>query len=299
MTFARRPRRQRSASTTARAWVFRAPAGHERQARADLAQRRHAAAASTTPPRAPSRTAAGRSSPAPATGRGAVVLLAPRPARATPRPRPTPSGAAEGQRLPRHVPVTYDIGEPVVSWGMQCVGPDPGLALLHRRRRRRPHAACTCRPAVVTVDDPVPPCCRPRPARGRCAAHERDLHRRAHATRPACARCACWSTASPASTRRYPCDYRLAAPCAGARSRDFDLVGVPDGRHTVTTIAEDAASNVTRTEQVIDVDGTAPVIDRVPVERAHASPCSCRDAGSGSRAGRSPCATTPTPPTPR
>ena len=79
---------------------------------------------------------------------------------------------------------------------------------------------------------------------------------------------------------RYDCDYRLAAPCAPTRSRDFDLAGVPDGRHTVTTIAEDAASNVTRTEQVIDVDGTPPVVDRVPVSGRTVSVL-VSDAGSG------------------
>ena len=78
----------------------------------------------------------------------------------------------------------------------------------------------------------------------------------------------------------YTCDFRLAAPCAASRSRDFDLAGVPDGRHTVTTIAEDAASNVTRTEQVIDVDGTAPVIDRVPVNGRTVTVL-VSDAGSG------------------
>ena len=83
---------------------------------------------------------------------------------------------------------------------------------------------------------------------------------------------------------RYECDYRFAAPCAADRSHAFDLAGVTDGRHTVTTIAEDAASNVTRIEQVIDVDGTAPVVDRVPVSGRTVSVL-VSDAGSGLASG--------------
>ena len=96
----------------------------------------------------------------------------------------------------------------------------------------------------------------------------------------------------------YPCDFRLAAPCAAARTRAFDLAGVVDGRHTVTTIAEDASSNVTRSERTVDVDGTPPLIDRVPVTGRRVSVL-VSDAARAWRAARSPCATTPTPPTRR
>jgi hypothetical protein len=79
---------------------------------------------------------------------------------------------------------------------------------------------------------------------------------------------------------RRTCDYRLPAPCPASASTPFNLVGVPDGRHTITAIAEDAASNVTRTERTVDLDGTAPVITRVPVSgRKISAPVS--DASSG------------------
>ena len=61
------------------------------------------------------------------------------------------------------------------------------------------------------------------------------------------------------------CDFRRPSPCPQAVSQAYDFTGIADGRHTVTTIAEDAASNLTRVERVVDVDGTPPLIDRVPV----------------------------------
>ena len=64
------------------------------------------------------------------------------------------------------------------------------VAVLHRQRHRRPRASA---PAGRCRDRRRPrgPRGRPRPARRRCAAHERDLHRRRNATRRASARCAC------------------------------------------------------------------------------------------------------------
>jgi hypothetical protein len=64
---------------------------------------------------------------------------------------------------------------------------------------------------------------------------------------------------------RRTCDYRLTVPCPTSASTPFDLVGILDGRHTITTIAEDAASNITRIERTVDLDGTPPVVTRVPV----------------------------------
>jgi hypothetical protein len=66
-------------------------------------------------------------------------------------------------------------------------------------------------------------------------------------------------------TKRETCDFRLPAPCPPDVAQTYDLTGIPDGRHTVTTIAEDAASNLSRIERIVDLDATPPVIDRVPV----------------------------------
>jgi hypothetical protein len=65
--------------------------------------------------------------------------------------------------------------------------------------------------------------------------------------------------------QRYDCDYRLASPCPVAPTLPLDLTAAADGRHTITLIAEDAASNVSRIDRTIDLDGTAPVISEVPV----------------------------------
>ena len=180
------------------------------------------------------------------------------------------------------MPVTYDVGEPVVSWGMQCTGPattslcftgngSNGLAHLHLQA------------AVVTVDDPVAPVVEPGlPGDGVRRTNEIFTAAASDSAGIRSLRVLVDGVARVDET--LPCDFRLPAPCAAARSRDFDLAGVPDGRHTVTTVAEDAASNVTRSERIVDVDGTPPVIDRVPVTARRVTVL-VSDAGSGVASG--------------
>ena len=197
--------------------------------------------------------------------------------------------------FPATVPVTYDVGEPVVSWGVQCTGPTTtSLCFTGNGTDRLAHLHLQA--AIVTVDDPVAPVVGVRRARRRRPAHERDLHRERHRLRRA---------PLPARARRRRRARRRAlrlrlpprrALRAGAHAATFDLAGVADGRHTVTTIAEDAASNVARTEQIVDVDGTPPVIDRVPVSGRTRLRARRRTPAPASRAGRSRSATTPTPP---
>ncbi len=213
---------------------------------------------------------------------GRVVLAA----ETCPGNVPTPPDAVWCRRgaanFPATVPVTYDVGEPVVSWGMQCTGPattslcftgngTEGLAQLHLQA------------AVVTVDDPVAPVVDPGlPGDGVRRTNETFTAAASDSAGIRSLRVLIDGVARVEET--YPCDFRLAAPCAAARSRAFDLAGVPDGRHTVTTVAEDASSNVTRSERTVDVDGTPPLIDRVPVSGRRVSVL-VSDAGSGVASG--------------
>ncbi len=160
--------------------------------------------------------------------------------------------------------VTYDIGEPVVSWGLQCAGPSVNSLCLTGDGTTGNHAGLNLHSARVTIDDPVSPAVD-------TGLQESGFRRAAD---PIAA--ATTDSAGIRSLRvlvdnaehvakRENCDFRLPAPCPTAAAQTYDLVGIADGRHTVTTIAEDAASNLTRIERVVDVDSTPPLIDRVPV----------------------------------
>ena len=180
--------------------------------------------------------------------------------------------------FPATTPVSYDVGEPVVSWGVQCAGPS-ATSLCFTGDGTNRHAHLHLQAAIVTVDDPVAPTAvSGLPGDGVRRTNEIFTARATDSAGVRSLRVLVDGVARVDD--HYTCDFRLAAPCEASRSRDFDLVGVSDGRHTVTTIAEDAASNVTRTEQVIDVDGTAPVVDRVPVNGRTVTVL-VADAGSG------------------
>ena len=213
---------------------------------------------------------------------GRVVLAAETCPGNTPTPPDTVFCRRGATNFPTTVPVTYDVGEPVVSWGVQCSGPAT-TSLCFTGNGSEGSAQLHLQAAVVTVDDPVAPVVDP--------GLPGDGVRRTNETFTAAAN----DSAGIRSLRvlvdgvarveeTYPCDFRLAAPCAAARTRAFDLAGVPDGRHTVTTVAEDASSNVTRSERTVDVDGTPPLVDRVPVTGRRVSVL-VSDAGSGVASG--------------
>jgi hypothetical protein len=159
--------------------------------------------------------------------------------------------------------VTYDdIDAPVVSWGLQCT--EALCFTSGTRDANASNAGLELRGAVVTVEDLVAP--ELSLAGGVDGWQQSGSARSLVATDSAGIRSVrVLVDGTELVSERYECDYRLAAPCPVAPARGFDLSGVPDGRHTVTLIAEDAASNVSRIDRTIDLDGTLPVVDRVPV----------------------------------
>lgn len=179
---------------------------------------------------------------------------------------------------PATVPVSYDVGEPVVSWAVQCAGPTLASQCLTGNGTDQ-FAHLHLQAAIVTVEDPVAPVVSAGlPEGGFRRTNEVFTARASDSSGVRSLRVAVDGV--DRVNEGYACDFRLAAPCAAARSRDFDLVGVADGRHTVTTVAEDAASNVSRAERVVEVDGTPPVVDRVAVSGRRISVL-VSDAGSG------------------
>ena len=128
--------------------------------------------------------------------------------------------------------------------GLRVRRTDRELAVLHRRRHRRNHAGLNLQAARVTIDDPVPPAVDPglpesgfrRPADPIAAtATDSAGIRSLRVLVDGVERVAKRETATTGSPRRA----RRASRTA------YDLRGIADGRHTVTTIAEDAASNLT------------------------------------------------------
>jgi hypothetical protein len=159
--------------------------------------------------------------------------------------------------------VAYDIGEPVVSWGLQCAGPSVN-SLCFTGDGTGNHAGINLHSARVTVDDPVAPAVDPGLVDG-AFRRSGDPVVSFAADSAGIRSLRVLVDGVERAIQRTTCDYRFAAPCRPDATLHFDLTGVADGRHTVTTIAEDAATNLTRVERTVDLDSTPPVIDRVPV----------------------------------
>jgi hypothetical protein len=159
--------------------------------------------------------------------------------------------------------VAYDIGEPVVSWGVQCAGPTVN-SLCFTGDGAGNHAGVNLHSARVTIDDPVAPAVYP-------GLLESGFRRAGEVITATAADSAGIRSLRVVvdgverAVRTEQCDYRRPSPCPAELGLVYDFAGTADGRHTVTTIAEDAASNISRIERIVDVDATPPVIDRVPV----------------------------------
>ena len=146
--------------------------------------------------------------------------------------------------------VSYDVGQPIVSSGLQCAGPTVTSLCLAGDGTSN-HAGYNLHSARVTIDDPAAPGRRPRAA-------DSGAFRRAAVPVVAAATDSAGIRAvqvlldgvkSPSESEQ--CDFRrpfrARRPQPGLRPHRH-----ADGRHTVTTIAEDAASNLTRVERVVD-----------------------------------------------
>ena len=293
VTFNSLPAKQTVKVDDGAAWVFRAPPGRSSSAcRSGATPPR--LRAPTTPRTAASRTAGGPCSPARATGRGA------RRARGRDLPGQRADRARhhllpQGRRgLPRHDSGQLRHRRARRQLGRPVHRAADHLAVLHRRRHEG-HAHLHLQAAVVTVDDPVAPAAASGvPGDGvrrtneifTAAATDSAGVRSLRVLVDGVARVDETYTATSVSPRPAP-------PRARATSTS---PASPTAATRVTTIAEDAASNVTRTEQVIDVDGTAARRRPRAGQRAHASPCSSPTPAPGSRAARSRSATAPTKP---
>ena len=155
------------------------------------------------------------------------------------------------------------VDQPVVSLGIECAAATPTESCATGAAPES-HAGVQFQGAKVTVSDPTPP--------ELTGAGPLEGWRRPVDPLPASA-----TDASGIRTarvlvdgverflHRFDCDFHRPAPCPTSADRPFDLVGIADGRHTLTTVVEDAAGNAARSDRTIDLDGTPPVIDRVPV----------------------------------
>jgi len=174
-----------------------------------------------------------------------------------------------------------DVGQPVFSWGVQCVGisaaqcftSDPAQPSVQ-------NAGVQFQGARVTVEDLVAPdvgsdagaawrrAADPVTARATDSAGVRSLKVLIDGVERA--------------SGSYACDFHLAAPCPTPAVKAFDFAGLADGRHALTVVAEDTASNVAKREQLVDVDGTPPALDLLPI-KGRTIRASVSDAASGLR----------------
>lgn len=161
--------------------------------------------------------------------------------------------------------VAYDVGEPVVSLALECSGATPAtLCATGTGAAGGNHGGLQMQGAVMTIDDPVAPvvsAALPDAGYGRQStplvldASDSSGIRAVKVLVDGVERVG----------ERYECDFRKPSPCPVTAARAFDLTGVADGRHAITLLAEDAASNITRIERVVELDGTAPAVEKVPV----------------------------------
>ncbi|MDA0164834.1 carboxypeptidase-like regulatory domain-containing protein [Solirubrobacter ginsenosidimutans] len=155
------------------------------------------------------------------------------------------------------------VGQPVVSLGIECAAAAT-TATCPTANADGPHAGVQFQGAKVTVEDTVAP--------ELALSSPLDGWRR-----PTDAFTATGTDASGIRLTRMildgaervsqaaECDYHLPAPCPTQSALAYDLTGVIDGRHALTTIVQDTAGNVTRADRTVDVDGTPPVIAEAPV----------------------------------
>ncbi len=159
--------------------------------------------------------------------------------------------------------VTYtDIGEPIVSWGIQCAGA-PAALCFTAGADAASNAGIDLQGARVTVDDPV----APDAGTDAGAAWRRgtDVVTAGGTDSSGIKSLKVLVDGAERTSATFECDYRLAAPCAIPARTTFDLAGVADGPHTIATIAEDAAGNVTKSAQTVNVDSTPPALDLLPL----------------------------------
>ena len=152
-----------------------------------------------------------------------------------------------------------------MTWGLQCAGPNvDSYCFTGAGREGTPTVGSSSTPPNVLVEDTVAPDLSGTPSE--------TGYRRPADGFPVSAR----DSAGIRSLRvlvdgeerlnsRPACDYRYASPCPVDGSQLVSLASEPDGQHTVTIIAEDPAANVGRLDRTVLLDGTAPVIDEVPV----------------------------------
>jgi hypothetical protein len=168
------------------------------------------------------------------------------------------------------IPATYaSIGQPVITWGIECAAATPTAqcataSAATATPSNEAHAGVQFQGAKVTVEDLVPP---EIGATGNLDGWRRPSEPQgATATDVAGIRSVrVLVDGTERAARTLTCDYHLPAPCPVAAGQPYDLAGVADGHHKLTTIAEDSAGNVTRSDRTVDVDGSPPALDLVPL----------------------------------
>ncbi len=175
--------------------------------------------------------------------------------------------------------VTYDdVDRPVIQWGIECAGPQTQVCFTADTANAI-HAAINLEGARVTVEDLVAPAVAFGGAPG--GWHRAVEGQTASATDSAGIReIRVLVDGTERATTSPTCDFHLHAPCPTLLTTPFDFAGVPDGPHTVSMVAEDTAGNVASTERTIDIDGTAPTVDLLPVS-GRTIKARVSDAGSG------------------
>jgi hypothetical protein len=251
------------------AWTFRAPAG----TLVKSVQLSRAASARQSVDDAATTAGEGNSWTVIARGSGATTLgdLCPGASFAFPAYCQLPAGGVSFN----------DVAQAVVAWGIQCTGVT--AALCFTGDGAASNATATFTGARVTVEDTVAP--DVGTDAGASWRRSGDPVTAVAADSAGVKSLRVLVDGAERASRTFDCDFRLAAPCPTPGAVALDLAGIADGRHLLTSLAQDTAGNVSKSEQAVDVDGTAPAVDLLPVS-GRAIRATAADAASGLRAAR-------------
>jgi hypothetical protein len=174
-----------------------------------------------------------------------------------------------------------NVNRAVVSWGFECTGVTANYCFTGDGTGN--HAGAQFQGADVLVEDLVAPDAGTNAGAGWRRAVDPVTATATDSSGIRSIKVMVDGTQRAAQT--FTCDFHLAAPCAVPGATAFDFAGIPDGPHTVDTVAEDAAGNVAKSSQSVLVDGTPPVVDLRPSSSGRTVHATVSDAASGVRSG--------------
>lgn len=196
-----------------------------------------------------------------------------------------PGYCGVGGAYPTTPAAVYDPNQPVVGFGVECVGPTQATNCATGGDDNAANAAFQVHDTTVTVVDNTPPVVdagnpvdgwhRPTDALTATGADGGGLKQLSAAI-----------DGTQVAAQTYTCDFHLASPCPTNPTMPIPLAGLTDGIHAVTVTGTDVAGGGGRGDRSVSIDGTAPTVNLVPTKGGRTVTLSATDKLSGVKAGQ-------------